>query len=140
MKKGRGGTSAAGVASNGVSPKNGAPRDISPESLGLDAETLVGYYRSMVQIRLFEDAAQRCFRRGKIGGYLHVYIGQEAVATGFLSTYKPGDRVITAYRDHAHAILLGADPKTVMAELFGKGTGLVKGKGGSMHLFDEPTA
>jgi pyruvate dehydrogenase E1 component alpha subunit len=137
-KKGRGGTSAAGVATNGLSRTNGTPRDISPESLGLDAETLVGFYRSMVQIRLFEEAAQRSFRRGKIGGYLHVYSGQEAVATGFLSTYQPGDRAITAYRDHAHAILMGADPKTVMAELFGRGTGLVKGKGGSMHLFDEP--
>jgi pyruvate dehydrogenase E1 component alpha subunit len=141
-KKGRGGTSAAGVATNGASHNNGTgvPRDISPESLGLDAETLVGYYRTMVQIRLFEEAAQRSFRRGKIGGYLHVYIGQEAVALGFLDAFNKdkGDKVITAYRDHAHAILMGADPKTVMAELFGRGTGLVKGKGGSMHLFDEP--
>lgn len=100
------------------------------------SERLVGLYRKMVLVRAFEDACGRGFRQGKIGGYLHVYTGQEAVATGLLSTYRDGDRVITAYRDHAHALLLGADPNEVMAELYGKGTGLVKGKGGSMHLFD----
>lgn len=99
-------------------------------------EQLVSFYQKMVEVRLFEEAAQRGFRTGKIGGYLHVYSGQEAVATGFLDAYKDGDYVITAYRDHAHALLLGSDPKATMAELFGKGTGLVKGKGGSMHLFD----
>lgn len=103
---------------------------------GPDAEKLLGLYRRMVQIRLFEEACQRGFRTGKIGGYLHMYIGEEAVATGFLDTFQEGDRVITAYRDHAHAMLLGSTPKEVMAELYGKGTGLVKGKGGSMHLFD----
>lgn len=100
-----------------------------------DAEALLGFYQQMVEIRLFEDAAGRGFRQGKIGGYLHVYSGQEAVATGFLHYLKEGDRTITAYRDHAHAILQGADPNAVMAELYGKGTGIVKGKGGSMHLF-----
>jgi pyruvate dehydrogenase E1 component alpha subunit len=89
-----------------------------------------------VEIRLFEEACQRGFRTGKIGGYLHMYIGQEAVATGFLDTLQPADKVITAYRDHAHALLMGATPNQVMAELYGKGTGLVKGKGGSMHLFN----
>ncbi|MBA2521367.1 MAG: pyruvate dehydrogenase (acetyl-transferring) E1 component subunit alpha [Chloroflexia bacterium] len=105
-------------------------------SLGFDDAALVDFYRSMVQIRMFEDAAQRGFRTGKIGGYLHLYSGQEAIAIGFLHEYQAGDRIITAYRDHAHAILLGASPREVMAELYGKGTGLVKGKGGSMHLFD----
>ena len=100
-----------------------------------DAEALVGFYQKMVEIRLFEDAAQRGFRQGKIGGYLHVYSGQEAVALGFIDALQEGDRTITAYRDHAHVILQGADPKRVMAELYGKGTGIVKGKGGSMHLF-----
>ena len=103
--------------------------------MAYDAEALVGFYQKMVEIRLFEDASTKAFRQGKIGGYLHVYSGQEAVATGFLSAMKDGDIAITAYRDHAHAILLGADPKRVMAELYGKGTGIVKGKGGSMHLF-----
>ncbi len=101
-----------------------------------DGEHLVDLYKKMILIRIFEEACQRGFRQGKIGGYLHVYIGQEAVATGFLDAFKEGDKVITAYRDHPHALLLGSDPKAVMAELYGKGTGLVKGKGGSMHLFD----
>jgi pyruvate dehydrogenase E1 component alpha subunit len=99
-------------------------------------DRLVDLYREMVLIRAFEDACQRGFRQGKIGGYLHVYTGQEAVATGFLQAFKEGDKVITAYRDHAHALLLGSDPNNVMAELYGRGTGIVKGKGGSMHLFD----
>src|SRR5438477_10508480 len=90
----------------------------------------------MVLARRFEDEAEREFRRGKIGGYLHVYSGQEAVAAGFLSAIRPDDIFFTAYRDHAHAIFRGAAPGAVMAELFGKATGLAKGKGGSMHLFD----
>ncbi|MCC6313571.1 MAG: pyruvate dehydrogenase (acetyl-transferring) E1 component subunit alpha [Thermomicrobiales bacterium] len=109
---------------------------VGPEELPVDTDTLLDYYRQMLTIRLFEEAAQTAFRKGKIGGYLHLYIGQEALATGFLHEYQTGDRIITAYRDHAHALLLGATPRAVMAELFGKGTGLVKGKGGSMHLFD----
>lgn len=99
-------------------------------------ENLAELYQKMVLIRAFEDACQRAFRQGKIGGYLHVYTGEEAVATGFLDAYREGDRVITAYRDHPHALLLGASPGEVMAELYGRRTGLVKGKGGSMHLFD----
>jgi pyruvate dehydrogenase E1 component alpha subunit len=97
---------------------------------------LLDLYKKMVLIRTFEEATQRAFRKGKIGGYLHVYTGQEAVATGFIDAYKEGDKVITAYRDHPFPLLLGSDPKKVMAELYGKETGLVKGKGGSMHLFD----
>jgi pyruvate dehydrogenase E1 component alpha subunit len=113
---------------------SGSPR--AQNASQLDADALVALYEKMVRIRLFEDAAQRGFRQGKVGGYMHVYSGQEAVATGFLDTFQEGDYVITAYRDHAHVLLLGSDPKAVMAELYGKGTGLVKGKGGSMHLFD----
>jgi len=111
------------------------PRD-EGGAVATNGEHLVDLYKKMVLIRTFEEATQRGFRQGKIGGYLHVYIGQEAVATGFLDAYSEGDAIITAYRDHAHALLLGSDPKTVMAELYGKQTGLVKGKGGSMHLFD----
>jgi pyruvate dehydrogenase E1 component alpha subunit len=102
----------------------------------LGIEVYLDLYRKMNEIRLFEDAAQRGFRTGKVGGYLHLYSGQEAVATGLLHYYKDTDKVITAYRDHAHALLLGSHPNAVMAEIYGKGTGLVKGKGGSMHLFD----
>jgi pyruvate dehydrogenase E1 component alpha subunit len=107
-----------------------------PVTLDIDTDQIVDLYRKMNAIRLFEDAAQRGFRQGKIGGYLHLYSGQEAVATGLLAFYRDTDKIITAYRDHAHALLLGSHPNAVMAELYGKGTGLVKGKGGSMHLFD----
>jgi hypothetical protein len=100
-----------------------------------DPEQLVELYRQMVLVRTFETACQRSFRKGKIGGYLHLYTGEEAVAAGFLSAFRRGDRVITGYRDHAHALLLGCEPGAVMAELYGRRDGLVRGKGGSMHLF-----
>lgn len=92
--------------------------------------------RQMILIRRFEEATEREFRRGKIGGYLHVYIGQEAVASGIISALRKDDIVFCGYRDHAQALALGSDPGKVMAELFGKRTGVSKGKGGSMHLFD----
>ncbi|MEK6375621.1 MAG: pyruvate dehydrogenase (acetyl-transferring) E1 component subunit alpha [Acidobacteriota bacterium] len=92
--------------------------------------------RQMIFIRRFEEATEREFRRGKIGGYLHVYSGQEAVASGIISALQKDDIVFSGYRDHAHALALGSEPGRVMAELFGKGTGIAKGKGGSMHLFD----
>src|SRR5215217_5178992 len=117
-------------------PGRASPSRNGAEPQALDTGTTLGLYRKMNTIRFFEDAAQRGFRQGKVGGYLHLYSGQEAVATGFLSFYQESDKIITAYRDHAHALYLGSDPKAVMAELYGKGTGLVKGKGGSMHLFD----
>jgi pyruvate dehydrogenase E1 component alpha subunit len=96
------------------------------------------WYAKMVLSRRFEDAAERAFRHGKIGGYLHVYSGQEAVAAGLLSALRKDDIFFTAYRDHAHALYSGSPPGAVMAELYGKATGLAKGKGGSMHLFDAP--
>jgi pyruvate dehydrogenase E1 component alpha subunit len=92
--------------------------------------------RQMILIRRFEEATEREFRKGKIGGYLHVYIGQEAVASGIVSALDDDDIVFCGYRDHAQALALGSDPGKVMAELFGKGAGISKGKGGSMHLFD----
>ncbi len=116
--------------------ENGGAEARGEGSVATSADRLVDLYREMVTIRRFEEACQRGFRQGKIGGYLHVYTGQEAVAVGFLDSFKEGDRVITAYRDHPHALLLGSDPKNVMAELYGRGSGIVKGKGGSMHLFD----
>src|SRR5215218_3707151 len=122
-------------ADNGHS-EDGGVETREEGAIATSSERLVDLYREMVLIRAFEEACQRGFRQGKIGGYLHVYIGQEAVATGFLEAFQEGDRVVTAYRDHAHALLLGSDPKEVMAELYGRETGLVKGKGGSMHLFD----
>jgi pyruvate dehydrogenase E1 component alpha subunit len=92
--------------------------------------------RQMIFIRRFEEATEREFRRGKIGGYLHVYSGQEAVASGIIGALQKDDIVFAGYRDHAHALALGSEPGRVMAELFGKATGIAKGKGGSMHLFD----
>jgi pyruvate dehydrogenase E1 component alpha subunit len=116
--------------------ENGGVETRDEGAVATGTDRLVDLYREMVLIRAFEEASQRGFRQGKIGGYLHVYTGQEAVATGFLQAFREGDKMITAYRDHAHALLLGSDPKNVMAELYGRATGLVKGKGGSMHLFD----
>ena len=131
LQKGRG-----DLVSAAENEKNGDVQSTSEGSVATSGDRLVDLYREMVLIRAFEDACQRGFRQGKIGGYLHLYTGQEAVATGFLAAFREGDKVITAYRDHAHALLLGADPNEVMAELYGRGSGLVKGKGGSMHLFD----
>src|ERR1700758_5364290 len=79
--------------------------------------------RQMIMIRRFEEATEREFRKGKIGGYLHVYIGQEAVASGIISALRKDDIVYSGYRDHAQVLALGGDPKKVMAELFGKGSG-----------------
>src|ERR687890_542357 len=122
-------------ADNGQS-EDGGVETREDGAIATSSERLVDMYRQMALIRAFEEACQKGFRQGKIGGYLHVYTGQEAVATGFLQVFEEGDKVITAYRDHAHALLLGSDPKEIMAELYGRGSGLVKGKGGSMHLFD----
>lgn len=112
--------------------KVAAPGDLDTDELKLAAE----WYAKIVTARRFEEEAERAFRRGKIGGYLHLYSGQEAVAAGFLSVLRNNDIFFTAYRDHTHALFRGASPGAVMAELFGKITGLAKGKGGSMHLFD----
>lgn len=93
-------------------------------------------YREMVIIRRIEERSAELYQKGKIGGFLHLYIGQEAVSTGIGSVRKPQDRIITAYRDHGWAISSGIDPKVVMAELLGKVDGCSQGKGGSMHMAD----
>ena len=100
----------------------------------MDKATLLDWYRQMVLIRRFEQKCAELYQLGKIGGFLHLYIGQEATAVGSIAARRPQDHVITAYRDHAHALVVGADPKALMAELLGKATGVSKGKGGSMHL------
>ena len=100
------------------------------------------YYREMLFIRHFEEKSNVAYRQGKIGGYMHTYIGMEALAIGWIHSIRRYnehanfDYVITAYRDHAHALLLGTDPVAVMAELMGRRTGTAGGKGGSMHIFD----
>jgi pyruvate dehydrogenase E1 component alpha subunit len=93
-------------------------------------------YNQMVVIRHVEERAAELYQQGKIGGFLHLYIGQEAVSTGLISARRPEDRVITAYRDHGVAINCGIPAKLVLAELLGKATGISKGKGGSMHMAD----
>lgn len=102
----------------------------------MDKETLLDWYRQMVLIRRFEQACSEQYQQGKIGGFLHLYIGQEAVAVGSIAAAEKRDHFITAYRDHGHALAVGSDPNAVMAELFGKVTGVSNGRGGSMHLID----
>lgn len=92
--------------------------------------------RQMLLIRRFEEKSAEMYMRGKIGGFLHLYIGEEAIAVGVMASLSPDDYIVTHYRDHGHALARGLEPRKVMAELFGKATGTSKGKGGSMHLFD----
>lgn len=99
------------------------------------AEYLDLYYQ-MVMIRRLEEKSAELYQEGKIGGFLHLYIGQEAVSTGLVAARQPQDRIITAYRDHGVAINCGISAKAVLAELLGKATGCSKGKGGSMHMAD----
>jgi pyruvate dehydrogenase E1 component alpha subunit len=102
----------------------------------MDKNEYLDIYHQMVLIRRVEERAAELYQQGKIGGFLHLYIGQEAVSTGLISARKPQDPVITAYRDHGVAINVGISAKQVMAELLGKATGISKGKGGSMHMAD----
>ena len=95
-------------------------------------------YRSMLLIRRFEERAQQLYGEGKIGGFLHLYIGQEAVAVGAMSLLRADDYFITSYRDHGYALARGTDPRLLFAELCGKGNGISRGKGGSMHFYDVP--
>ncbi|MEI6603761.1 MAG: pyruvate dehydrogenase (acetyl-transferring) E1 component subunit alpha [Verrucomicrobiota bacterium] len=95
----------------------------------------IGLFTLMVRIRRFEQAALKYYNAGKMGGFLHLYIGQEAVAVGTISLAGPNDHFITAYRDHGHALAVGMGMNECMAEMFGKQTGCSKGKGGSMHFF-----
>ena len=102
----------------------------------LDRETLIGLFRQMLLVRRFEEKAAEAYSMGKIGGFCHLYIGQEAVAIGSISAIRRDDYVLTSYREHAHAIAKGMSCDAVMAELFGKAGGCSKGKCGSMHMFD----
>lgn len=102
----------------------------------MEKKEYLNLYHQMVIIRRLEEQAAELYQQGKIGGFLHLYIGQEAVSTGLISARKPEDRVITAYRDHGVAINCGLPVNAVMAELLGKSTGVSKGKGGSMHMAD----
>ena len=102
----------------------------------MDQELLAELYREMARIRRFEEEAARLYTERKFGGFLHLYIGQEAVAVGAISVIEPTDTVITGYRCHGHYIARGGSARAGMAELLGKATGCVEGRGGSMHFFD----
>ena len=105
-------------------------------ALGVDAELARRLLGEMLLIRRFEEKAAEAYALGKIGGFLHLYIGEEAVAVGATSVLRPDDYAISAYREHGHCLAKGTDPRRAMAELYGRRDGLSKGKGGSMHLFD----
>lgn len=100
-------------------------------------ETYIKWYRDMLLIRKFEEKTGQLYIQQKFGGFCHLYIGQEAIVVGTASACEPGDKHMTAYRDHGHPIALGTDPRVLMAELYGRRTGCSKGKGGSMHFFDK---
>jgi pyruvate dehydrogenase E1 component alpha subunit len=102
---------------------------------GLSREQELAAYRDMLLIRRFEEKAGQLYGMGFIGGFCHLYIGQEAVVVGMMMAAEPGDQIITAYRDHGHMLVTGMEPKGVMAELTGRRHGYSKGKGGSMHMF-----
>jgi pyruvate dehydrogenase E1 component alpha subunit len=115
--------------------KKAEPAGINPAGSGANAPSLTKYYSDMLLIRRFEERAGQLYGMGLIGGFCHLYIGQEAVVVGVQAAQKEGDQVITAYRDHGHMLACGMDPKGVMAELTGRATGYSKGKSGSMHMF-----
>jgi len=118
------------MAARKASAKSAAKPNVS-------AEELLTFYREMLLIRRFEEKAGQLYGMGLIGGFCHLYIGQEAVVVGLEAAAKEGDKRITSYRDHGHMLACGMDPKGVMAELTGREGGYSKGKGGSMHMFSK---
>jgi pyruvate dehydrogenase E1 component alpha subunit len=130
-KASRGRTATPQVARKPAGRGNG--RDEAPRAFTREDE--LGAYRDMLLIRRFEEKAGQLYGMGHIGGFCHLYIGQEAVVVGMQMAMQPGDQVITAYRDHGHTLAVGMDPNAVMAELTGRRGGCSRGKGGSMHMF-----
>ncbi len=133
MAKSASSTKAKSKTSKPVNPR--APKTPPPLSLTKDQELVA--YREMLMIRRFEEKAGQLYGMGFIGGFCHLYIGQEAVVVGMQACLQDGDQVITAYRDHGHMLACGMDPKGVMAELTGREAGYSRGKGGSMHMFSK---
>jgi pyruvate dehydrogenase E1 component alpha subunit len=113
------------------------PNTEKPAKSNTSKDELIGFYRDMLLIRRFEEKAGQLYGMGLIGGFCHLYIGQEAVVVGIEAAAKEGDKRITSYRDHGHMLACGMDPKGVMAELTGREGGYSKGKGGSMHMFSK---
>jgi pyruvate dehydrogenase E1 component alpha subunit len=116
-------------------PSEAGKHSENPVNAKLSAEEKIGLLRTMIRIRRFEERSLKAYQMGKIGGFLHLYNGQEAVAVGSISLCGPHDHIITAYRDHGHALAVGMTMNECMAEMFGRVTGCSKGKGGSMHFF-----
>ncbi|MEM6828964.1 MAG: pyruvate dehydrogenase (acetyl-transferring) E1 component subunit alpha [Bacteroidota bacterium] len=116
---------------------NTATKKTTTKKASFPKEQYMEWYSSMLLMRRFEEKAGQLYGQQKIKGFCHLYIGQEACAAGAVSALEKEDKFITAYRDHGHPIALGTNPDRVMAELFGKATGVSKGKGGSMHMFDK---
>ena len=121
-----------GEASDGKSVDTGVNAFVGKEEL-------LKFYQDMLLIRRFEERAGQLYGMGLIGGFCHLYIGQEAIAVGMQSIQQKGDQIITGYRDHGHMLAAGMDPREVMAELTGRAGGSSRGKGGSMHMFDIQT-
>ena len=134
MARGQTGTTGKSkVAAKAGAAKSEATREVTKDEL-------LGYYREMLMIRRFEERAGQLYGMGLIGGFCHLYIGQEAIAVGIQAAKRPGDQFITGYRDHGHMLVCGMDPRDVMAELTGRSGGCSKGKGGSMHMFSTEAA
>ena len=115
--------------------KNTSTKTLNESKMNYDLELLKDMYQKILLIRWFEEKAGQLYGMGKIGGFCHLYIGQEAVVVGIQSAQIEGDSIVTSYRDHGHMIACDMDPKGVMAELTGREDGYSKGKGGSMHMF-----
>ena len=129
------GSNTAGLTELSVEPD--LAQNLEERAQREDPALLKKLLEQMLLMRRFEEKAAELYTLGKIGGFCHLYIGQEAVAVGALSTLGPDDYILTSYREHGHALVRGMDPGEVMAELCGKQSGVSKGKGGSMHLFDK---
>src|ERR1700755_2991500 len=116
-------------------PADSAPMNGAAKIVEFSKEQELEAFREMLLIRRFEEKAGQLYGMGLIGGFCHLYIGQEAVVVGMQMALKEGDQVITGYRDHGHMLACAMDPKGVMAELTGRRSGYSRGKGGSMHMF-----
>lgn len=125
------------TAAKSAPTKSARRKPVKPAAPKVTADELLTYYRDMLLIRRFEEKAGQLYGMGLIGGFCHLYIGQEAVIVGTMAVAKEGDQTITGYRDHGHMLACGLDPKGVMAELTGREGGLSRGKGGSMHMFSK---
>lgn len=123
-----------------TAPDKGAPKRKRSDVAAASSAELLKYYEDMLLIRRFEERAGQLYGMGLIAGFCHLYIGQEAVVVGMQSALRPGDQVITGYRDHGHMLACGMDANSIMAELTGRSGGASRGKGGSMHMFSREKA